>query len=205
MIVSQGGRYAFAEAAHNLKELAGVELSAQHVLRLTERIGSEWAAQRDRELEAFKQGHLARTYTQKPEAVAVMLDGGRVQTRQEPSTPGVTKPEWHEPKYGCFQTLDAPARACDPQPDPPGKFVDPRRTPQLVQQIQSVRSAASARDESRTHSARRKRRKRGPQRRRHLVRTVVASIAGVEELGLSGSGGSIQARLGFGVSEGVRV
>lgn len=182
-IVSQGGRYAFAEAAHNLKELAGVELSAQHVLRLTERMGAEWAAQRDGEIEEFKQGHLARTYTQAPAAAAVMLDGGRVQTRQEPSAPGVTKPEWHEPKYGCFQTLDTPVREEDPQPDPPAKFVDPERTPKLVQQIQSVRSVTPAREESRKKRSRRQCRKHRPKRRRHLVRTVVATMAGVEDFG----------------------
>lgn len=182
-IVSQGGRYAFAEAAHNLKELAGVELSAQHVLRLTERIGAEWAARRDGELEAFKQGRLARTYTQPPEAAAVMLDGGRVQTRAEPSAPGVTQPEWHEPKYGCFQTLDSPLPVGDPQPEPPAKFVDKARTPQLVQQIQRVRGATQARAESRRSGSRRPRRKRGVKRRRHLVRTVVASMAGVKDFG----------------------
>ena len=183
MIVSQGGRYAFKEAAHNLKELAGVELSAQHVLRLTERIGREWAAQRDRQIEAFKQGDLARTYTQSPEAAAVMLDGGRGQTRQEPSAPGVTQPAWHEPKYGCFQTLDTPVREVDPQPDPPAKFVDPERTPKLVQQIQSVRSATKPREESPKKKSRRKGRKRGPRHCRHLVRTVVATMAGVEDFG----------------------
>jgi len=57
----------------------------------------EW--QREREVEAFKQDHLARSHAQASNAAAVvMLDGGRVQTRAEPSGPGVTNPEWHEPK-----------------------------------------------------------------------------------------------------------
>lgn len=182
-IVSQGGRYAFTEAAHNLEELAGLEISAQHVLRLTERIGSEWAARRDVEIEEFKQGRLARAYAQAPKAVAVMLDGGRVQTREEPSTPGVTKPEWHEPKYGCFQTLDSPVPVGDPQPEPPAKFVDKTRTPKLVQQIQSVRGVTKTREEPRKSVSRRPRKKRGQKRPRCLVRTVVATMAGVEDFG----------------------
>src|SRR5437764_1927509 len=59
-IVDQGGRYAFGEAAQNLKKLAGVPISAQHVQRLTERIGRERAEQRDRESDAFQQNTLAR-------------------------------------------------------------------------------------------------------------------------------------------------
>ena len=84
-IVDQGGRYAFAEAAHNLRKLSGLEISAQHVMRLTERLGGEWATQRDADVTAWQFNRLSRTYAERPAAVAVMLDGGRVQTRQEPS------------------------------------------------------------------------------------------------------------------------
>jgi hypothetical protein len=184
-IVSQGGRYAYAEAAHNLKELAEQEISAQHVLRLTERIGAEWAAQRDREIEVFKQDRLARSYAQAPTVAVAMLDGGRVQTREEPSGPGVSKPEWHEPKYGCFLTLDSKPSQVDPQPEPPGKFLDRENVPQLVRQIQSVRGAAKTREEPRkgTASSKPKRKKKNKPASRKLLRTVIATMAGVEEFG----------------------
>ena len=48
----------------------------------------------------------------------------RAQVREEPSGPGVTKPEWNEPKYGCFLTLDTKRKTYDPQPEPPAKFLD---------------------------------------------------------------------------------
>jgi hypothetical protein len=180
-IVSQGGRYAFTEAAHNLEELAGQEISAQHVMRLTERIGTAWAAQRDRDVEAFKQDRLARTYTQgPPSAVAVMLDGGRLQVREDPSGPGVQKPEWKEPKYGCFLTLDTKPTRDDPQPEPPAKFLDRESVPTLVRQVQRLRAASVTREEPRKAAVPVKRRKR---RRpsRILVRTVIATMAGVAE------------------------
>jgi len=182
-IVSQGGRYAFAEAAHNLEELAELKIDARHVLRLTERIGTEWAQRRDQEIEAYKQDHLPRTYTQAPTAAAVMLDGGRAQTRQTPSGPGVTKPEWHEPKYGCFLTLDTKASSRDPQPEPPAKFLNKTVVPKLVQQIQSVRAPASTRQESKP--APRKRKGKRPVKRpsRHLLRTVIGTMAAVDEFG----------------------
>ena len=182
-IVSQGGRYAFAEAAHNLEELAELKIDARHVMRLTERIGTEWVQRRDQEIEAYKQDRLPRTYTQAPTVAAVMLDGGRAQTRQTPSGPGVTKPEWHEPKYGCFLSLDTKASSDDPQPEPPAKFLNQQVVPKLVQQIQSVRAPAKTREESK--SVPRKLKGKPPAKRlsRRLVRTVIGTMAAVDEFG----------------------
>lgn len=182
-IVSQGGRYGFAEAAHNLEELAEVEVSARHVQRLAERIGGEWAARRDREIEDYKQDRLPRLYTQAPAAAAVMLDGGRVQTRQEPSGPGVKNPAWHEPKYGCFLKLDSKVSSTDPEPEPPAKFLNKKVVPKLVQQIQSVRAPTKSREEP-TSAPRRAKRKRPLKRpSRYLLRTVIATMAAVDEFG----------------------
>jgi hypothetical protein len=182
-IVGQGARYAFGEAAYNLKELAEQQISAQHVLRLTERIGGEWVAQRDLEIEMFKQNRLARTYTQAPSAAAVMLDGGRVQVREEPSKPGVQKPEWHEPKYGCFLTLDSKPSRDDPQPDPPSKFLNREGVPKLVRQIQSIRGAATTRDEKAALRTQRKKRRKSKRASHKILRTVIATMAAIDEFG----------------------
>lgn len=182
-IVSQGGRYAFGEAAHNLKELAEVQISGRHVERLTERIGTEWVARRDEEVEAYKQDRLPRLYVQAPAAAAVMLDGGRAQTRAEPSGPGVTKPEWREPKYGCFLSLDTKASSTDPQPEPPAKFLNQAVVPKLVQQIQSVRAPAKGREDAKPVPRKSRRKKSCKRPSRHLLRTVIATMAAVDEFG----------------------
>jgi hypothetical protein len=183
-IVSQGGRYAYEEAAHNLNELAGLAISAQHVMRLTERTGDEWAEQRDKEVEAHKQNSLARTYTHRPQAAAVMLDGGRVQTRSSPSGPGVSNPKWQEPKYGCFLTLNTKASTEDPQPQPPEKFLDRKRVNKLVRQLQSNHSqATSRREEECSRQARKKKPRSKKREHRGLVRTVIATMAGVDDFG----------------------
>jgi len=184
-IVSQGGRYAFGEAAQNLKELAGQEISAQHVMRLTERVGREWGALRDREIEAFKQHRLERTYSEAPAASVVMLDGGRVQVREEPSGAGVRNPEWNEPKYGCFLTLSPKTSAADPQPEPPSKFLARERVSKLVREIQSVHAAAQTRAGGAKNKApaKRKKRKKTKRVKRGLVRTVIATMAGVDVFG----------------------
>ena len=183
MAVSQGARYAFSEAAYNLEELANLHISGRHVLRLTERIGTEWAQRRDQELEAYKQGQLPRLYTQAPAAAAVMLDGGRAQTRATPSGPGVKDPEWHEPKYGCFLTLDTKPSATDPQPDVPAKFLNEKVVPKLVQEIQSVRAPAQTRAQPKTTPRRRQRKKPVKRPSRHVLRTVIATMAAVDEFG----------------------
>ena len=52
--------------------LSGVRfLDADPALR--ERIGNEWVALRDAEVEAFKQGHLPRAHAGAPGAAAVMV------------------------------------------------------------------------------------------------------------------------------------
>ena len=191
MIVSQGGRYACGEASVNLLELAGLRISGQHVMRLTERFGAVAAAERDREVEQFKEGKLARTYTQAPKTAAVMMDGGRLQTRGDPSGPGVENPQWKEPKYACLLTLDSKQSATDPQPDPPTKFVDPERTPKLVREVQAAHGVALTRESvtdkagknSVAEKSVRKKKKKSRKHKRHLVRTVLGTMERSEVFG----------------------
>ena len=74
----------FAEASDDLWELADLKISPTHLQRLSERIGEEWAEVRDEDVEKFRKAELERSYKEPPKgAAAVMLDGGRLQTRAE--------------------------------------------------------------------------------------------------------------------------
>ena len=88
----------FQDASGDLQELAGIRISATELQRLCGRIGGEWAQQRDQEVQAFRDQQLACAYAAAPQAAAVMLDGGRVQTRAEESGRGVKEPAWRETK-----------------------------------------------------------------------------------------------------------
>ena len=83
----------FKDASDDLKALAEVSISPTHLQRLSERVGKEWAQQRDQEVQAFRENRLACAYSAAPPTAAVMLDGGRLQTRAAESGRGV-----HDPK-----------------------------------------------------------------------------------------------------------
>lgn len=121
-IVRHGARDSFEEASADLREDVGIEITPRQVERISERVGSEWAQARDRDVAAFRERRLGRLYPQAPEVAAVMPgelapdvgptpcvgpDGGRLQTRASGAGPGVHDPQWREPKYGCCLTLDS--------------------------------------------------------------------------------------------------
>ncbi len=189
----------FAEASADLKELAHLEISATHLQRLSERVGKEWCAARDAEVEKFRQSKLERTHKEAPTgAAAVMLDGGRVQTRADDDQgPGVREASWRETKVACCLTLQTKASATDPQPQPPAKFLEPTQVARLAAEIKRrSRGAAEERDASAhpkgSSACRRKRKqKRSRLRCRRLrkkisrtrVRTVVATMENSDTFG----------------------
>ena len=178
-VVRHGGKDAFAEAREDLKEDLGLDIAARQVERITERVGDEWAAARDEQVERFKQGQLPRRYSEKPAVAAVMPDGGRILIRAADQGPGVHDPQWKEPKYGCCLTLHTPQSATDPQPAPPSKFLNPQRVTQIVRDVKNRSSAAPP-----PSAAAPRRRRRKALRRKataQVVRTVVATMCGAEE------------------------
>src|SRR5207253_1567357 len=67
----------FAAAARVLKNLAGLTISAQHVRRLTEEVGGELAARRDRAVEDYVHHRRAEPGEPVPAGAVVAVDGGR--------------------------------------------------------------------------------------------------------------------------------
>jgi hypothetical protein len=172
----------FKEAAADLQELAGITISATHLQRLSERIGTEWAQRRDRDRQAFQERHLARGYEKPPAAAAVMLDGGRYQSRAAAQGRGVTDPAWKETKVACCQTLSSKEQTTDPQPEPPRKFLEPAPVARLTAQMKA-RTAAGRSEKAALAPRRRRRRRSKKSRPRALVRTVVATPENQESFG----------------------
>jgi hypothetical protein len=177
-----GRATSFKEASEDLLALAEVSISATHLQRLSHRVGTEWAQARDQEVQAFREEKLLCAYAAAPKAAAVMLDGGRVQTRAQDSGRGVHDPHWRETKVACCLSLSSQEQTNDPQPEPPSKFLDAARVAQLAADLKRRSRPALGRSPAASATKRRR-----PKRRRlaskKRVRTVVASMADSETFG----------------------
>ncbi len=182
------------EASDDLRELADIKISPTHLQRLSERIGEEWVELREEEVEKFRQRELPRTYKEPLKgAAAVMLDGGRLQTRAEDCGRGVSDPKWRESKVACCVTLQTKAQRVDPQPEPPSKFLEPTEAARLASEIKRRSRPSSGRndehrDKAKSSKGEKKRKKAEKRRRRRkqnrtLVRTVVATMENSELFG----------------------
>ena len=181
--VRQAGKAAsFKEASDDLKALAEVSISATHLQRLSERVGQEWAQARDQETQAFREDKLVCAYAAAPPAAAVMLDGGRLQTRAEEAGRGVQDPRWRETKVACCLSLSSREQAEDPQPEPPSKFLDAARVSQLAAEVKRRGRPTLGRASSASAEKPRAKKRRRPASKKR-VRTVVASMADSETFG----------------------
>jgi hypothetical protein len=184
----------FAEASDDLRELADLEISPTHLQRLSGRIGKEWVEIRDTEVEKFRERELERTYKEAPSgATAVMLDGGRLQTRAEDAGRGVTDPGWRESKVACCMTLQTKAQRVDPEPKPPTKFLEPTEAARLASEIKRRSQPTSGRNTEQRDGkkvSKRKKKRKNPERRRRerkrnrmRVRTVIATMENSDTFG----------------------
>ncbi len=172
----------FKEASDDLKALAEVSISPTHLQRLSERVGEEWAQARDQEVQAFREDKLACAYAAPPKAAAVMLDGGRVQTRAEEGGRGVRDRKWRETKTACCLSLSSSEQADDPQPEPPSKFLDAARVAQLAAEVKRRSRPTLGRAQAAPAKKRRQKKRRRPASTKR-VRTVVATMAESETFG----------------------
>lgn len=183
-----GNARSFQAAAESLERLAECSISDRHIERLTERLGKERGAERDRAATAMEVRKLRAAYKQAPAVAVVMLDAGKAQFRQEDAGPGVHGARWGDTKVACLQTYSDVGYDKDPQPEPPEAFLDPARVERLCREMERVRGAGGEKrpeDKPPEKLLRRKKRKKQHQRKRpeRLVRTVVATTAPVEPFG----------------------
>lgn len=136
-IVQIAGEVKSHKVAARVLKVVGVAISSRHVNRLTEEIGLELAARRDRETDDYIHHRREEPTTPTPERVAIMLDGGRMMTREPGQGPGVHGEGWKEDKVACLLTLKGQTVADDPHPEPPRCFRDASKVDELVREIQS--------------------------------------------------------------------
>ena len=126
-----------ALAAKVLGVVGEIAISGRHVNRLTEEIGTELAAKRDRETDDYVHHRRTEPSMPAPSVAAVALDGGRVMTRASGQGPGVHGEQWKEDKAACLLSLEGQTVAADPHPQPPRCFLEAPEVDKLVREIQA--------------------------------------------------------------------
>lgn len=116
----------FAQAAVLIHVWSGRTVSSRNLGRIVEEMGGDLVAQRDAAVEDFTHHRRhAEGVDPSHELAAVFVDGGRVQTRESPSGPGVHGEAWKEDKFARVQTMSSPTHASDPCPEPLTCFLQP--------------------------------------------------------------------------------
>jgi hypothetical protein len=130
----------FPQGARFLEVLSDLAVSPKHLQRITERLGAEREQSRDVQAEAFRSGKLKPVRKEPPAVVAVHVDAGKAQFREDDGAPGVRRPRWGDVKVACLATYASAPSPRDPQPEPPAVFLDPPAVARLCAEIERVRS-----------------------------------------------------------------
>ncbi|REJ88902.1 MAG: hypothetical protein DWQ34_21035 [Planctomycetota bacterium] len=114
----------FPQAVDALQELAGIELSAKQVRRMTEQVGQDRLDERKRQVVEFKDKPLMERLespagVESPEVGVVMMDGGRYQRRDHFGEEDYDGSHWKEDKVGIVLRLHSDVSDCDPHPEFP--------------------------------------------------------------------------------------
>jgi hypothetical protein len=186
----------YQQAARDLSALSDLEIAPKPVERLTTRIGQERIDQRDAAVAAFQQlplmeqdtvAHPGRTC---PKVAMVSLDGGRLQIRSPmPEAQPERSGHWRESKVAVLETYSSELSDHDPDPDVPRCFLDLGHTARLVRGLGHALPSGLELDDAGVDGpahgpagsgADRAARPGRPQR---LVRSVLASRAGIDDFG----------------------
>lgn len=167
--------------------MTGVQISESQARRLAHAVGAELIRERDRKAVEHRRRQLLPRTEVVPEVVVVEVDGGRIRTRAAGCTAGVHEAQNKEDKIACLATLTGPTFATDPQPEPPGSFLCPRRVQRLVARMKGQAGEADPRETPGASGDPTGERAEGPSEERwspeRLVRTCVASLGSSASFG----------------------
>jgi hypothetical protein len=164
----------FRQAACDLREEAELSISQQRVRRITEQIGQERVAQRERAVERWQALPLPKRqespHDHVPSLAVVQVDGGRIQIRSDSEPPDDQQhSHWRETKAAVLLRMHSAEHTHDPCPQLPESFANVARMAQLSREIKGFSAASVEKPGTREeHEAAR------PQRPKVLARNVVA-------------------------------
>ena len=143
-----GSNRSAKKAARQLLKLARLQISGMEVLRITEQIGDELLAQRERDARLQQRRELSSTNELPVDIACVETDGGRMLTRAAGKGCGVHERGWKETKVAALWKMTGATFETDPHPEPPRCFLDSKHVTKIVGEIKRQRSEAHERDEN---------------------------------------------------------
>lgn len=134
-----------------LRKIGGIPITGRGLNKTAVKIGSEMAARRDAQTEAYFNQPLPRQHVQPKtpiELACVSVDGGRMQTRDEGGGKGVHHPHWRENKNALFLRMKSACFADDPQPDLPACYANRERMKKLLSGVGEGLTPVAAAEEA---------------------------------------------------------
>ena len=126
----------FDKASAVLQVVGEFYVSGRHINELADEIGEQMQQHRDRATDDYVH-HRREPVPDVPQAAAVVVDGGRLMTREPGHGSGVHQQPWKEDKVACVLHLSGPTFPADPHPHPPECFLDAPYVDQMVRDIQA--------------------------------------------------------------------
>jgi len=121
----------FEDAARLLTITAELTITPRHLQTLCQEVGGELVAEHRAQTAAFQSRPLmtpSKTGEPPIPLATVMIDGGRMQTRQPDQGPGVHGQAWRETKTAILLRMTCAPSDHDPQPELPACFAHPLGT-----------------------------------------------------------------------------
>ena len=168
-----------------LRKIGGIQITGRGLNKTAVKIGSEMAARRDAQTEAYFQQPLPRQHAQPKtpiELACVSVDGGRMQTRDEGGGKGVHHPHWRENKNALFLRMKSDCFADDPQPALPACYADRERMKKLLSGVGEGQAPVVAAEEAAT-SAVAEEQSANDWRPERLFRTCLSSLEDSDAFG----------------------
>jgi hypothetical protein len=168
-------------AQSNLLNVGDCKVSLKTIERVLHDIGGELKDLRDAPPSRLPKSLVPPPPAGPPPLAVVMLDGGRMMTRQPGHGSGVHEHAWRETKNASLESMTHHSHTADPRPELPDCFQDPTHVAELGG---SAPLAAAPPAKANEHSLLRQddaNKDSSPQR---LVRTCLSSLGNSKEFGL---------------------
>ncbi|MEZ6032832.1 MAG: hypothetical protein R3C17_07055 [Planctomycetaceae bacterium] len=116
----------------SLEKVGDVQVSLKTIERVSHDVGAEMKALRDCAPSRLPRSLVPPPPAAPPKLAVVMVDGGRMMTRQPGKGPGVHEQAWRETKNASFESMTHHTFDVDLQPILPACFQEPQHVAEIV-------------------------------------------------------------------------